>query len=178
MDARKPRPEVSPQSNVKIIFFAAACSFGVLVASLMIQWLVYDDWLHKTGPLRIIGSSIATLLAFGFVVRWQLAVRERDREMLARFEQIAQMNDRIRNALQAIELVTYAAQSAATEPVQDAVQSIDNVLTEVLTDVRFRRPVSSAKIPVATSQSKERRAAHLLALERFSAGKNSSSAKN
>src|SRR5690242_16061494 len=130
-------------SKWKMILAAAACAFGVLTVSLLIQLLVYDDWLHRTGPLHVIGASIAALLTFIFVVRWQLAVREKQREMIARFEQIARMNDRIRNALQAIAFATYAAQSPATEPVREAVDSIDTVLSEVLNDVaRFRKPVA------------------------------------
>jgi hypothetical protein len=141
-------------SNWKMILAAALCAFGVLTVSLLIQLLVYDDWLHRTGPLHVIGASIAALLTFVFVVRWQLAVREKQREMIARFERIAQMNDRIRNALQAIEFATYAARSPAAEPVRDAVESIDKVLTEVLRDTHFRQPPSGVKNPLAPPLSK------------------------
>jgi hypothetical protein len=52
--------------------------------------------------------------------------------MLRRFETIGQMNDRIRNALQAIECATYATNPQATEPVRNAVDVIEGVLQEVL----------------------------------------------
>ena len=109
----------------------------------MIQWLVYDDWLHRTGPLRIVGTCIAAVVTFGFVLRWQLAVRERQREMMRRFEAISYMNDRIRNALQAIECVTYLSQPEATDSVRQAVDAIDVVLREALADAgEHRAPVS------------------------------------
>ncbi|MGC2698120.1 MAG: hypothetical protein WA738_20215, partial [Candidatus Angelobacter sp.] len=75
-------------SRGKIVLFSAIASFSVLVASLLVQWLVYDDWLHRTGPLRIVGTCIATAVTFGFVLRWQAAVRERQLEMLRRMEMI------------------------------------------------------------------------------------------
>jgi integrase len=31
----------------------------VLGSSLLLQWLVYDDWLHETGPVHIFGSALA-----------------------------------------------------------------------------------------------------------------------
>ena len=93
----------------------------MLAASLLIQWFVYDDWLHQTGPLRIVGTFIATVLTFTFVLRWQYAVREKQREMVHRLEMISRMNDRIRNALQAIECVTYVSQPEATQSVRQAV---------------------------------------------------------
>ncbi len=53
----------------------------MLAASLLAQWLIYDDWLHRTGPLRIVGTCIAALVTFIFAMRWQLAIRERQLEM-------------------------------------------------------------------------------------------------
>lgn len=44
------------------------------------------------------------------------------------------MNDRIRNSLQAIECLTYAANPEATEPVRSAVNVIEGVLEEVLAE--------------------------------------------
>ena len=121
-------------SSVKIFLFALLASVFVLAASLLIQWLVYDDWLHQTGPLRIVGTSIATVVTFTFVLRWQYLVRERQQEMVRRLEMISHMNDRIRNALQAIECVTYLSQPEATTPVRQAVDVIDGVLRDVLAD--------------------------------------------
>jgi hypothetical protein len=54
--------------------------------------------------------------------------------MIRRFETISQMNDRIRNALQAIECVTYVSHPNATDTVTQEVDAIDRVLREVLAD--------------------------------------------
>ena len=141
-----------------MILFAVVCSFGVLTVSLLTQWFVYDDWLHETGPLRLIGTGMAALLTFLVVIRWQLGVREKHREMMVHFEQIARMNDRIRNALQAIECVTYAAQSPAAQPVREAVETIDGVLSEVLADAaQMPRPVA-AEIGNAPAESQAKHA--------------------
>jgi hypothetical protein len=120
---------------VRIFLFSFLVSCCVLAASLLVQWFIYDDWLHRTGPLRIVGTAIAAVVTFGFVLRWQYNVRERQREMVLRFERISYMNDRIRNALQAIACVTYVSQPEATESVRQAVDVIDGVLREVLADV-------------------------------------------
>src|SRR5512140_1933950 len=121
-------------SRTKIILVSAGAAVAVLAGSLLTQWLIYDDWLHRTGPLRIVGTCIATGLTFLFALRWQLAIRERQLEMVRRMEMILSMNDRIRNALQAIECLTYAAQPEATESVRQSVNVIDSVLREVLAD--------------------------------------------
>lgn len=121
-------------SDSKIAVFSIAASCGVLIVSLVLQWLVYDDWLHQTGALHLIGTSIAAGLTFIFVLRWLLAFRQKQRETIDRFEKIARMNDRIRNALQAIECITYAADPSATESVREAVGAIDEVLKEVIFD--------------------------------------------
>jgi hypothetical protein len=42
------------------------------------------------------------------------------------------MNDRIRNSLSAIESIVYATNPHVTDPVKDAVDTIENVLQEVL----------------------------------------------
>jgi hypothetical protein len=67
-------------------------------------------------------------------------VRKQKLEMLRRFEIILRMNDRIRNALQIIECVTYATNPEATEPVRDAVDVIEGVLHEVLADAHPAPP--------------------------------------
>jgi hypothetical protein len=121
-------------SKGKIVLFSVLAAIPVLAASLVMQWLVYDDWLHQTGPLRIVGTSIAALVTFIFALRWQISVRERQLEMVRRLEMILGMNDRIRNALQAIECVTYVAQPEATESVRQSVNVIDSVLKEVLAE--------------------------------------------
>jgi|SRR6478609_191340 len=121
-------------SRGKILLISLGASISVLAGSLLAQWLIYDDWLHRKGPLRIVGTCIATVLTFLFALRWQLAIRERQLEMVRRMEMILRMNDRIRNALQAIECLTYVAQPEATESVRQSVNVIDSVLREVLAD--------------------------------------------
>jgi len=122
-------------SNLRIVLFALLASSLVLITSLLIQWLVYYDWLHQTGPLRLIGTCLATVLTFCIVLRWQLGINQRHLQMLRRFETIARMNDRIRNSLQTIECVTYLSRPEATRNVKDAVGAIDIVLREVLNDI-------------------------------------------
>lgn len=119
------------------------CGLGVFFIAICLQWLVYDDWLHKSGPLRIVGSAVAFFLTFVFVFRWQLAARTRKIETLHRFETIRWMNDRIRNSLQAIECLVYASNPHVTDPVKEAVDTIEKVLDEVLSTAR---PETSAEI--------------------------------
>jgi Flp pilus assembly protein TadB len=118
----------------KTLLLAFAASSCVLVVAFLIQWFVYDDWLHQTGPLRIVGTTIASIITFLFTLRWQREVRRSEREMIRRFEMISRMNDRIRNALQAIECLTYLSHPKATDDVKREVQAIDEVLREVLHD--------------------------------------------
>ena len=99
----EPVPSLQIPSVISVWFFAIACGMGVSFADLALQWLVYDDWMHRGGPLRLVGSAIAFMLTFAFAYRWQLAARKRRLETLRRFETIRWMNDRIRNSLQAIE---------------------------------------------------------------------------
>jgi hypothetical protein len=51
--------------------------------------------------------------------------------MLRRFETIARANDRVRNALQTIECVTYLSRPEETQQVRDAVKVVDDVLQDV-----------------------------------------------
>jgi hypothetical protein len=95
---------------------------------------VYDDWLRQTGPLRIVGTVIAAFITLAFMLRWQFAIREQQRQMIHRFELISEMNDRIRNAVQAIECVAYISNPEATATVKEEVEAIDQVLRGVLSD--------------------------------------------
>jgi len=140
-------------SKAKIVLFSVLAAIPVLTASLLMQWVVYDDWLHQTGPLRIVGTCIAALVTFVFAIRWQIAVRERQLEMMRRLEMILRMNDRIRNALQAIECLTYVAQPEATESVRQSVNVIDSVLREVLAESGHPQETGQpAAVPVVDSQ--------------------------
>jgi hypothetical protein len=136
------RPKIETPLSRKIVSEATIwlsslfAGLSVFAFAIFIQWLIYDDWLHDRGPLRIVGSFLAGALAFAGVWRWQYIVRWRKLEMLRRFETIQWMTDRIRNALQAIECLTYAASPGATEPVREAVGVIESVLGEVLAEHR------------------------------------------
>ncbi len=129
-------------STGSIVFVAAAAGVAVLGAAILLQWIIYNDWLHQAG-LRLVGSVVAGILTSLFAYRWQWAVREQKLEMLRRFETILRMNDRIRNALQIIECATYANNPEAIEPVRDAVDAIEGVLHEVLTETH----PALAKVP-------------------------------
>lgn len=137
MSAKESGTHRKSQTSVKgwkLVLYAFLASSFVLFVSLIIQWLVYDDWLRRTGPMHLVGTSIAALVTFIFAVRWQNSVNQRERELVRHFEMILQMNDRIRNALQAIECVTYLADPQATESVRQSVNNIDAVLRGVLED--------------------------------------------
>jgi hypothetical protein len=129
-------PPLSRQiaSEITIWLLSSLCGVGVFATAVFFQWLIYDDWLHDKGPLRLVGSILAGGLAFAVALRWQFGVRWRKVELLQRFESIKWMNDRIRNSLQAIECVTYAADPYATESVRTAVDAIEAVLQEVLAE--------------------------------------------
>src|SRR5579859_1422388 len=130
----KSEPPLASQipSNISVWILAVLCGLGVFMVAVGLQWLVYDDWMHNNGPLRLVGSAFAFILTFGFAYRWQLAARRRKLETLRRFETIRWMNDRIRNSLQAIECLVYATNPHVTDPVKDAVDTIERVLDEVL----------------------------------------------
>lgn len=131
-----PKPESPFASQIpspaSVWFFAIACGLAIFFFAIGLQWLIYDDWMHSTGPLRLTGSVCAFLITFVFAYRWQLAARKRKLETLRRFETIRWMNDRIRNSLQAIECLVYATNPHVTDPVKDAVDTIETILDEVL----------------------------------------------
>jgi hypothetical protein len=132
----EPKPEaplprqISSDPSIWLISFVAGLS--VFALAIFVQWLIYNDWLHDHGPIRVVGSTLSGALMFAAVFRWQFIVRLRKLEMLRRLETIQWMTDRIRNSLQAIECLTYAANPSATEPVRSAVDVIEGVLDEVL----------------------------------------------
>lgn len=110
-----------------------SCVAGLAIFGLAIFLRVaYDGWMHRNGSLHVVGSVLTAVVVAYLVARKQLENRRRRLEMLHRFETIKWMNDRIRNALQAIECVTYAAAPEATEAVRSSVDSIETVLQEVL----------------------------------------------
>jgi hypothetical protein len=122
-------------STLAIWLVSVASGVCVLGIAIFLQWLVYNDWMHLHAPQRWVGSLLASGLAAFAVLRWQFALRRRRLEMLHRFETIRWMNDRIRNALQTIELLAFA-HSQATEAVSAAVDAIEDVLHEVLAETQ------------------------------------------
>lgn len=122
-------------STLAIWLVSIASGLCVLGIAVFLQWLVYNDWMHLHAPQRWVGSLLAAGLASFAVMRWQLALRRRRTEMLRRFETIRWMNDRIRNALQTIELLAFA-NSQATEAVSAAVDAIEDVLRDVLAETQ------------------------------------------
>jgi hypothetical protein len=131
-------------SRLAIWGLSLASGLTVFGLAIFFQWLIYDDWLHDGGPLRIVGSLLAGTLMFAVAFRWQIGVRARRLEILHRFETIRWMNDRIRNSLQAIECVTYHANPEATDSVRTAVDSIESVLQDVLADTHASTPHPTA----------------------------------
>jgi hypothetical protein len=134
MKSRAEPPLRSQISSSRYIVLVALLSgLSVFAAAILLQWIIYDNLLHRAG-LRLVGSVVAAVLTSLFAYRWEYAARQRKIEMLRRFETISRMNDRIRNALQIIECATYAASPEATGPVRDAVDVIEGVLQEVLAE--------------------------------------------
>lgn len=121
-------------SPVSVWFVAVLCGLGIFFFVVALQWLVYDDWMHSGGPLRLTGGACGFLITFVFAYRWQLAARKRKLETLRRIETIRWMNDRIRNSLQAIECLVYSTNPHVTDPVKDAVDTIETILDEVLSE--------------------------------------------
>ncbi len=131
-------------STVRIAVYSVLSSFSVLVVGLVLQWIVYHDWMHRSGPVRIVGSTIAAVVTFLFVLHWQAGIRERQLEALRRFQVIAEMNDRIRNALQKIECLSFASDRHATEGIRQAVEAIDAALEGVVAESKPPRVAVSA----------------------------------
>lgn len=152
----KAEPPLSSQipSVIALWFVAVVCGLAVFFITVCLQWLIYDDWLHKSGPLRLVGSAFAFFITFVFAYRWQLIARRRKIETLRRFETIRWMNDRIRNSLQAIECVVYATNPHVTEPVKDAVDRIESVLHEVLAETGPNAQPSIADLQQTGSMSR------------------------
>ena len=121
-------------SETSIIALSVLSGLSVFALALILQWVIYDDWLDRNGPVRVVGSAISCLLTAFFVYRWQEAKRAEKIEVLKRIETIRWMNDRIRNSLQAIECLVFAANPHVTDPVRDAVDAIEDVLQEMLSD--------------------------------------------
>jgi thiol:disulfide interchange protein len=131
-------------SSLAIWTVSIATALCVLAISVFLQWLIYDDWMHRTGPIQIVGSLLAAALVCYLVLRWQKTIRRHKEEMLRRFETIKWMNDRIRNSLQTIDLLAFV-NPQATEQVRGAVDAIESVLQDVLEESHPGRTASGTR---------------------------------
>lgn len=125
------RELLADTSNASIWFYSVVSGVLTLGAAIFIQWLVYDDWLHQAG-LRLTGSVLAAVFLGSLVFRTLWHAREKRRRMLELLQSIRWTNDRIRNSLQAIECVTYAASPEITADVKGAVDDIEGILNDLL----------------------------------------------
>jgi hypothetical protein len=104
--------------------------------------------MHEDG-VRLVGSTIAAILAAILTGRLESLSRARSLQELRRFEAIALMNHHIRNALQAI-LYSSAADNAAT--VRASVERIEWTLRVVLPKVEQALPTDWRRHSHAKSQ--------------------------
>jgi hypothetical protein len=137
-------------STTRIVLYCLVASSSVLLVALVLEWLVYADLLHRTGPLRVVGTTIAAVVTFAFVLQWQLGLRRRHSEALRRLRLIAEFNDQIRNAMQAVACVTYATDPNAAEAIRQAVEKIDLALRGVVAE---SKPPTSAVSPKTFSKT-------------------------
>ena len=129
-DMADPVPKKRIATNRYIWVSSVGAGVCVLGLTLLLQWLIYDDWLRDNGPLRVVGSGIAGVLTFAFAYVWQQTTRRHRLQQVKRSEEWKQAEDRVRNSLQTIECVTYALSPDATEPVRDAVDAIERTLED------------------------------------------------
>lgn len=140
------RSEVKPlvrnqvRSNKALWLSSIGAGVAVFGLALWLQWLIYDDWMHWKGPLRMVGSAVAGVLTALFTHRWQRVARQREMERRRRLEAIQRVNDQVRNSLQAIECVTYAHDPQTTYHVRTAIDAIEQTLQEALPDAHTALP--------------------------------------
>ena len=67
----KAEPPLSRQvaSKTSILLFSFVSGFIAFTAAILLQWLIYEDWLHINAPLRLTGSVLAGSLTFAFAMR-------------------------------------------------------------------------------------------------------------
>ena len=105
---------------------------AVFVFALVLQWTIYDRFLHENG-IRIVGSAIAAMISILLVVTLGMKSRKQRREEIARLETIALLNHHIRNALQAI--VSVSGSTDSTDVIRRSVERIEWALGEVSPDL-------------------------------------------
>jgi hypothetical protein len=141
-----------------VAYSLAVCLLVVFVALLM-QEAIYEHLLHDKGPLRIVGTTIAALIAFGFVLKYQIDVAERQRRNLRRFEVIGEMNDQIRNAVQALACLKYASDLNSADAIRKAVEVIDAALQGIANEPAMANLTNKKKtVVVRSDRAKSHRA--------------------
>jgi hypothetical protein len=130
---RKPefvrKPDLKIRSDAEIWVLSLGSGVVVFFVALVIQWIIYDRFLHQDG-LRFVGSVISGACAALLVHGMSLQTRRSRLSELHRLECIALMNHHIRNALQAIVCCSGSSESA--EIIHDSVNRIERVLSDVL----------------------------------------------
>ena len=135
-------PKLQIRTRAEIIRTATAVGAGVFLIALGLQWIIYDGLMHLDG-IRIVGSTIAAVLAAILTERLESLSRARSLQELRRLEVVALMNHHVRNALQAI---LYSSGGEAAAVIEEAVQRIEWALREVLPQVdRIPSPESSGE---------------------------------
>jgi hypothetical protein len=129
-------PKLKIRSRAEILGLSGIIAVLVFLAALGLQWIIYDRFMHEDG-VRLVGSTVAAILAAILTGRLESLSRARSLRELRRFEAIALMNHLIRNALQAI-LYSSAADNAAT--IRASVERIEWTLCEVLPKVEQAHP--------------------------------------
>ena len=132
------RQLIKDQFHIPVLLYALVTGASASGVALFIQWIVYDDWLHQAGPLRLAGAVLAGLFMGVLVFRSERHVREKRRELLERLQAIRWMNDRIRNSLQVIECITFASAPEITVDVKNSVDAIECILNDFLAGHDFQ----------------------------------------
>ena len=128
-----------------ILLLSGAAGLLVTGVAIFAQWLIYSDWLHDRGPLRMFGSILAGALTFAFSYHLQEISRQRELEAIRRAEAMRSAHDRVRNSLQTIECLTYAQDPHSTEPVRHAVAQIEKALQQAIVGTTGLPPQSAGR---------------------------------
>ena len=85
MRLKAERPLLSEIPSIaSICFFSILSALIVFSVALLLQWFIYNDWMHRNGQLRLVGSALASAWTFAFVYHRQVGLREKKVEMLRR----------------------------------------------------------------------------------------------